>query len=134
MAHISGQYGKGVLRIAVSLSDFEQGIHGKSMAQRMWCGLKKVHIADHPLGLIKADIFQRFVEQESNLVVCQRFLIRTDQEKGTVIMRQYGSANREIVFYLGNNRLGDWYQSVFTKFGLFNVKGAIITAIMVTLC
>ena len=50
-------------------------------------------------------------------------------------MRQYGSANgeREIVFYLGNNRLGDWYQSVFTKFGLFNVKGAIITAIMVTL-
>jgi hypothetical protein len=72
VAHISGQYGKGILRIAVSLSDFEQGIHGKSMTQRMWCGLKKVHIADHPLGLIKADIFQRFVEQESDMAVrCQ---------------------------------------------------------------
>ena len=69
------------------------------------------------------------MEQESDLVVCQRFLICTDQEKGTVIMRQYGLANSEIVFYLGNNIFWNRYQSVFTKFGLLNVKGTIITAI-----
>jgi len=99
----------------------------------MWCGLKKVHIADHPFGLIKTRIFQHFVEQKSDLMVCRRFLIRTHQEKGTVIMRQYGFSNREIVFYLGNDLFWNGDQPVFTKFGLFNVKGAIITAIVVTL-
>ena len=132
VAHISGQYGKGVLRISSPLFDFQQGIYGKAMAQAMWRGLKKVHIADHPFGLIKADVFQRFVEQESDLLVCQRFLICTDQEKGTVIMRQYGFSNREIVFYLGNDLFWNGDQPVFTKFGLFNVKGAIITTIVVT--
>ena len=99
----------------------------------MWRGLKKVHIADHPFGLLKADLFYRLMEQESDLLICRRSLIRTDQEKGALVMRQYGFSNREIVFYLGNNI--SWYgdQSVFTKFGLFNVKGAIIAAIVATL-
>jgi len=63
--------------------------------------LKKVHIADHPFGLLNANLFYRLMEQESDLLICQRFLICTNQEKGTVIIRQYGFSNREIVFYNG---------------------------------
>ena len=63
VAHISGQYGKGVLRISSPFSDFQQGIYGKAVAQTVGGGLKEVHIADYLFGLLKASIFQYFVEQ-----------------------------------------------------------------------
>ena len=42
-------------------------------------------------------------------------------------------ANREIVFDLGNNLPWDWNQPVLTELGLFDIEGAIIAAIVVSL-
>jgi hypothetical protein len=71
------------------------------------------------------------VELESDLLVCGRFLIRTDQKKGAVIMK-YGLSDREIIFYSRNDLFRDRNQPVFRKFGLFNVKSAVIAAVVVT--
>ena len=87
----------------------------------MWIWLTEVHVSNHPSGLLKSDLFYGLMKKSSDLPICWRLLICTDQEKGAVVITQQGFSDGEIVFDMGNDIFGNGNEPILAELGPLDI-------------
>jgi hypothetical protein len=83
--------------------------------------------------LLKADVFEGYMEQAAELEIRQRAVVSLNQEVRTLIISQHGLTYREVVFDLCDNAFWEGDESVLTELGSFDIYRGIIKTIVVSL-
>jgi hypothetical protein len=121
MTHIGGKHGESILRGSPSFFDGFEGIDGKGMAQAVGSGWIEDDIAEFFSWLGYPHLSYGMVEEKSDLWTTERAEVFTGQEIGILILGAEVCMDREIVFHLLHDGLGERNQSIFFELGLFDV-------------
>jgi hypothetical protein len=120
-----------MLRRLPSFFDGLERIDGKGMAQTMGHWWIEDDIAELLSWLGDTDLSDGIVEEEPDLLIRYRAEVFAGKQVWILILWAKVCANREVVFHLLHNGLGNRDQSVFSELGLLNVDRPLFSSIVV---